>query len=991
MNDTRNSKKEKKQHIQVYIRVRPINDSERFGKSTTVVDVPSNKEIIVRDRPPYDKYTKKFTFDKVFGPDSKQLEVYNVVVNPLVEEVLAGYNCTVFAYGQTGTGKTFTMEGIDNDPSLHWQQDTPAGIIPRALSHLFDELRVLEVQEYSIRVSFLELYNEEIFDLLSPSDEAAKIRIYEDPTKKGSVIVHGLEEMSIHNKTEVFKILQRGSEKRQTATTLMNAHSSRSHTIFSITIHIREYTLEGEELVKTGKLNLVDLAGSENIGKSGAVDRRAREAGNINQSLLTLSRVITALVEKTPHVPYRESKLTRLLQESLGGRTKTSIIATVSPASINLEESLSTLDYAHRAKNITNRPEVNQKFSTKALLQEYIAEIEKLKKDLTATRERNGIYLNEDSYNQMQSLIEFQNKEVEKKLDYIKALEEAMHYKEQLFNKLKSKNSEQAYELQNTTNRLESTVNALMMTSSHLALSEQEKEEQKHLVEKHASTEDILLSQVQTVLDVADTATSDVHKLHDKIYRKMQVGQQNMCLGQQFKKYIKGRIINIQADISEHAEDLMKFCTSVKENIDAQSVLFSETVDKSIETISANLVNCEQNITDELKKNINDSNLRHQQWLEGEIKNVTTITEKECSISNYLFSTTKKIHQLMENKIAENFEILNTDISYKVDSLTESTKKLITSIFNHSNDKCEHLSNTTQEVKENIENIRHNQNTLMKKRANFAKIMKELQHCFDELQKEDEENYSWTCATLNNIDETCNTVNNKASNACQINIEEGNHLQNKLKNNLQIIKQEVAVETEKSRTLTQNTIVQSKMLIDRFQADLSKNCDTITNYKNCVERNIREIQQKMKEDTSLVLSAINDVYMTVYSASDKHAKCLNVCKTAFINVCMEVSQKLESENSNAANMNSKIIAEMQTIRNQVDKFFVDDLFRDVPTGFTPVRKNFQYPKKLIKTSPPERILNRYREALKEIDDNREHESIVALNNNTEINKTVNAT
>lgn len=115
-------------------------------------------------------------------------------------------------------------------------------------------------------------------------------------------------------------------------------------------------------------------------------------------------------------------------------------------------------------------------------------------------------------------------------------------------------------------------------------------------------------------------------------------------------------------------------------------------------------------------------NLRHQQWFEGEIKNITTITEKECGISNYLFSITQKVQQLMENKIAENFQILNTDISYEVDSLTESTKELITSIFNHSNDKREHLSNTIQEVRENIENIRHSQNTLMRKRANFAKV-----------------------------------------------------------------------------------------------------------------------------------------------------------------------------------------------------------------------------------------------------------------------------
>ena len=208
--------------------------------------------------------------------------------------------------------------------------------------------------------------------------------------------------------------------------------------------------------MKTGKLNLVDLAGSENIGRSGAVDRRAREAGSINQSLLTLGRVITALVERAPHIPYRylklsnqvsiqaiflnsllifrfnsrESKLTRLLQESLGGRTKTSIIATISPASINLDETLSTLDYAHRAKNITNRPEINQKLSKKALLKEYTEEIERLRRDLAATRERNGVYLAQENYSEMQAQIEYQEKEIEEKINHIKVLEETMQSKE---------------------------------------------------------------------------------------------------------------------------------------------------------------------------------------------------------------------------------------------------------------------------------------------------------------------------------------------------------------------------------------------------------------------------------------------------------------------------------------------------------------------------------------------------------------------------------
>ena len=154
----------------------------------------------------------------------------------------------------------------------------------------------------------------------------------------------------------------------------MNAYSSLSRSVFSVTIPMKETTVDGEALVKTGKLNLVDLAVSENIGHSGAVDKRAREAGNINQSLLTLGRVITALVERTPHVPYREPKLTRILQDSLGGHTRTSIIATVSPASLNLEETLSTLEYAHRAKNILNKPDINQKLTKKVLIKEYTEE-----------------------------------------------------------------------------------------------------------------------------------------------------------------------------------------------------------------------------------------------------------------------------------------------------------------------------------------------------------------------------------------------------------------------------------------------------------------------------------------------------------------------------------------------------------------------------------------------------------------------------------------
>ena len=210
--------------------------------------------------------------------------------------------------------------------------------------------------------------------------------MFDDPHNKRGVIIKGLEEITVYNKDEVYQILEKGAAKKTATATLMNVYSSRSHSVFFVTIHMKETTVDGEELVKIGKL--VDLACSENIGHSGAVDKRSQKAGNINQSLLTLGRVITALVERTPHVPYRESKLTRILQDSLGGRTRTSIIATVSPASLNLEETLNTLEYAHRAKNILNKPEVNQKLTKKALIKEYTEEIECLKWDLAATLEK---------------------------------------------------------------------------------------------------------------------------------------------------------------------------------------------------------------------------------------------------------------------------------------------------------------------------------------------------------------------------------------------------------------------------------------------------------------------------------------------------------------------------------------------------------------------------------------------------------------------------
>ncbi|ETE73755.1 Kinesin-like protein KIF11, partial [Ophiophagus hannah] len=421
-------KEDKGKNIQVVVRCRPFNVSERKANSYSVVECDhGRKEVIVRTGGMADKTSRKtYTFDMVFGAQAKQIDVYRTVVCPILDEVLMGYNCTVFAYGQTGTGKTFTMEG-ERSPNEEytWEEDPLAGVIPRTLHQIFEKLAE-NGTEFSVKVSLLEIYNEELFDLLSPSpDVGERLQLFDDPRNKRGVIIKGLEEMTVHNKDEVYQILERGAAKRTTAATYMNQYSSRSHSVFSITLHMKE-TTDGEELVKIGKLNLVDLAGSENIGRSGAVDKRAREAGNINQSLLTLGRVITALVERTPHIPYRESKLTRILQDSLGGRTKTCIIATVSPASINLEETLSTLEYAHRAKNIMNKPEVNQKLTKRALIKEYTEEIERLKRDLTAAREKNGVYISLENYDALHGKMTIQEEQIADYIEKITAMEEEL-------------------------------------------------------------------------------------------------------------------------------------------------------------------------------------------------------------------------------------------------------------------------------------------------------------------------------------------------------------------------------------------------------------------------------------------------------------------------------------------------------------------------------------------------------------------------------------
>ncbi|XP_011297517.1 kinesin-like protein KIF3B [Fopius arisanus] len=360
------------QCVQVVVRCRPMDEKEESKNYSKVVEVcPSRGVVEIRNprEDPSRDNTKIFTFDAVYDYHSSQQDLYEETVRPLVSSVLNGFNGTIFAYGQTGTGKTYTMEGIKGDSKRR-------GIIPRSFEHIFNHIGRSENMQYLVRASYLEIYQEEIRDLLQ-SDQSLRFELKEKP--ESGVFVKDLSSVICKSAQEIQQLMNKGNMNRTIGATNMNEHSSRSHAIFLITIEMGSMEDSG---IRVGRLNLVDLAGSERQSKTGSCGDRLKEASKINLSLSALGNVISALVDgKTSHVPYRDSKLTRLLQDSLGGNSKTIMVANIGPASYNYDETLTTLRYANRAKNIKNKPRINED-PKDALLRQYQEEISRLKEKL---------------------------------------------------------------------------------------------------------------------------------------------------------------------------------------------------------------------------------------------------------------------------------------------------------------------------------------------------------------------------------------------------------------------------------------------------------------------------------------------------------------------------------------------------------------------------------------------------------------------------------
>jgi len=333
-------------NVRVCARFRPTNKLEQNQGAKVIMKIEADSEVsIFRGN---DK--KKFNLDHFYPPDSEQETVYEHSGKPLVSEILKGYNATMFAYGQTGSGKTWSMMGEPEDPRYQ-------GLIPRMINAVFEEIEQADENlEFVVKVSYVELYREKIRDLLETRSSSLAIREH----KSGGIYIEGVQEPYVVSSEEVLWHLEEGGHNRATSATRMNETSSRSHAVFIFRLIAEDKRTHSK---KMSKLMMVDLAGSEKVRKTQAQGQRLEEAKGINQSLSTLGRVIQGLTTNKGHIAYRDSKLTRLLSDSLGGNSKTCIIVTCSPCEYNVEETISTLRFGVNCKKVKNKPKVNQEMS----------------------------------------------------------------------------------------------------------------------------------------------------------------------------------------------------------------------------------------------------------------------------------------------------------------------------------------------------------------------------------------------------------------------------------------------------------------------------------------------------------------------------------------------------------------------------------------------------------------------------------------------------
>ena len=638
----------KSSNVKVYCRIRPENEKEySTGLGLCLEPTSSNSLKIIIDnlninsglKENYaEKSSQDFTYDKVFPSDTNQKTIFDIVAKPLISAAFEGINGTLFCYGQTSSGKTYTMEGIPTDNNL-------MGVIPRMMQLIFDTINSGSPDiEFSVKCQYYQIYNEKIQDLIDTRKTDLAIR--EDKNK--GIWVEDCTEEYVESEQEMFNFFQNGAANRAVASTKMNALSSRSHSLFAVIIYQRNIITESS---KTGKIYFVDLAGSEKMSKAGIEgNTMLKEAQNINKSIMTLGMVINALTKGAKHIPYRDSKLTRVLQESLGGNSLTNLVINCSPSMSNQSETLSTLRFGQRAKLIKNKVVANTQQSVKELMMKLKQAEEKIKalEEIIGTGKGDGT-LEEDKIRkkcpECKKLLNKINYLTVQNNNYSQDNEYLQKDKEELQEEIKNKNKEQLILNEKIVN-LENKIKNIS------------EEQIKSYIEIQKNLEDYtnIVKKIQS--NIINKNYSEVNKLNDTAYKKW--------IELMGKLGVELKINNLKNNMNQN-EDLNYSKNISNEKLETMEEEFSEKEKQYLKTI------------DELKDKLNNNNSK--QIIKNNLKIIdkSTLEELSSQLKDYLFRTkSTKLIKDMNKKISDSLvTIINNN--FNITTLNKMEKQKLTS------------------------------------------------------------------------------------------------------------------------------------------------------------------------------------------------------------------------------------------------------------------------------------------------------------------------
>ena len=714
----------KSSNVKVYCRIRPENEQEISSGLGTCLNPqsPTSVQIIVDNlninsglKENYnEKTTQEFTYDKIYPIETTQKTIFEQVAKPLILSAFEGINGTLFCYGQTASGKTYTMEGISSDNDL-------CGIIPRMMNLVFEIINSGSSDiEFSVKCQYYQIYNEKIQDLIDTTKTDLAIR--EDKNK--GIWVGECTEKYVESEQEMIDFFNTGSNNRIVSSTKMNAISSRSHSLFSVTIYQRNVITESS---KTGKLYFVDLAGSEKMSKAGVEgNTMLKEAQNINKSIMTLGMVINALTKGAKHIPYRDSKLTRVLQESLGGNSLTYLIINCSPNMLNQAETLSTLRFGQRAKLIKNKVVANTQQSVKELMmklkqaEEKIKNLENILGTWTGDREYSNNFEEEKNRSKCPECKQLMNK-----LNYlnvqINTLSQDNEYlqrdKDEFLDEIKNKNNENI--------KLEEQIYNL-------------EKELKNSWQEHLKTILEIQNSIDNYLNIIKISNSknisELNKIKDLSYKNWTELIKRLNIEQKIDK-LQNNINNI--------DDMEYYPNNLDEKNDIKNNNFIEKEKQYLKQI------------EELRNNVNNQTVKNNL----KIIDKSTLEELSNQLKDYLFKTkSTKLVKDMNKKISDSLiTIINNN--FNITTLNKLERQKLSSRLQICKENNILLNNYRMKKNENYLNVNENEkNSRILRLENDVKEYKEKLQLFESQLTPDEKNLHKKIYTLEKNLEQVNSM-----------------------------------------------------------------------------------------------------------------------------------------------------------------------------------------------------------------------------------------